>query len=273
MNRNKIRLYFILFCISLLALTACKAENNNSIKPYGVFLNANEIMDEMADYRILVIDAQNFSGEEIRILKNVGHIVYSYVNVGSLETFRPYYDEYKDLTLAPYEHWEDECWVDICDERWSEFVLRSLLPELDEKGVDGYFFDNFDVYYMYQTEEVYAALTNILTEAKATGKYVIVNGGDTYVQEYYRRNSRLDAVLDAVNQESVFSAIDWNSGVGTEQSEDDYEYFTEYLELVNSLGIDVYIIDYAKDKALINGADKYCEEHGYVIYHADSIGL
>ncbi|MBQ1855603.1 MAG: hypothetical protein II137_03280, partial [Anaerovibrio sp.] len=39
---------------------------------------------------------------------------------------------------------------------------------------------------------------------KATGKTVIVNGGDSYVSRYLDENDTLSAVIDGVNQETVY---------------------------------------------------------------------
>ena len=76
---------------------------------YGVFLGADpEDISDMESYRKIVIDAQYFSKEEISSLKESGHIVYSYINLGSVEEFRPYFKTYEKYSLGVYENWDDE---------------------------------------------------------------------------------------------------------------------------------------------------------------------
>lgn len=60
---------------------------------YGVFLSEIKNLSRLGDYETVVIDAQYFSKEEIDAFKSEGHKVYSYINIGSIEEFRPYYDE------------------------------------------------------------------------------------------------------------------------------------------------------------------------------------
>lgn len=78
-------------------------------KPYGVFLNLNKRnIQKLYRYKAVVIDAQFFSKKEIHKLKNHKIKVYSYINIGSLENFRPYYNEFKHLALGHYENWDEE---------------------------------------------------------------------------------------------------------------------------------------------------------------------
>ena len=117
---------------------------------YGVFLGVTEDLELLQDYKTVVIDAQFFTAKEISEFKASGHEVLTYINIGSLENWRDYYDE--DLTLDVYENWEEERWVDVSREEWQEFITDELIPELLDKDIDGFLVDNCDVYYHYPTE-------------------------------------------------------------------------------------------------------------------------
>ena len=97
-----------------------------------------------------------------------------------MEEFRPYYSSFTDLLLGVYENWED-----------------------------GLFVDNTDVYYNFPTEEIYQGVTDILLAFKSKGTYVSINGGDAYVTEYYSREGEISSIMDGENQETLFSAINW----------------------------------------------------------------
>lgn len=126
----------------------------------------------------MVIDAQHFTKEQIEAFKARGHKVYSYINIGSLENFRSYYKEYKNLKLGKYEHWDEEIWIDVADQRWQDFMQNDMIPNLTAKGIDGFFVDNCDVYYNYRKPGILDGLTSIMKALVATGKAVLINGGD-----------------------------------------------------------------------------------------------
>ena len=241
---------------------------------YGVFLGAEpEDIPDMESYKKIVVDAQSFSDIQISRLKESGHIVYSYINIGSVEEYRSYFDTYSKYTLGVYENWEDERWVDVSQKEWQDFSVKKLAKEILDKGVDGLFVDNCDVYYNFNNDRIYDGVTEILKGLKGYGTYVIINGGDTYVQEYAGRNGDLSAVMDAENQESVFSAINWDDNSFTENTASDRKYFQDYCKLVSDLGMDVYLLEYTKNSSTIEAVKEYCAENGYTYYASSSLEL
>ena len=111
---------------------------------YGVFLNADaSSLERFKMYETIVIDAQYFTKRDIELLHQNGTVVYTYLNIGSIENFREYYTTYAELAIGEYEHWEEEEWVDVANPDWQKFIGQ-LSQELYEKGVDGFFIDNCD---------------------------------------------------------------------------------------------------------------------------------
>jgi hypothetical protein len=220
-----------------------------------------------------VIDAHYFTKEEIDQFRSDGHKVYSYINVGSLEDFRDYYQEYKTLTLDPYENWDEEYWVDVSDSRWQDFIVGNLMPSLLQKDIDGFFVDNCDVYYQYPTEEMMDGLSTIMHALIDTGKPVLINGGDTFVDAYCAGSGQWDEIMTGINQECVFSKILWNEDSFGEASEEDREYFTDYIQRYAAKGADIYLLEYTKSEALTEKIEKYCQENGFEYYISDSIEL
>lgn len=250
------------------------AKNADIKYEYGVFLGAEpEDIPDMESFRKIVVDAQSFTEEEISRLKESGHIVYSYINIGSVEEYRSYFDKFNKYTLGVYENWEDERWVDVSREEWQDFILDKLAKDILAKGVDGLFVDNCDVYYNFKEDRIYDGVTKILKGFKNSGTYVIINGGDTYVREYASRNNSIGEIMDAVNQESVFSAINWKEHSFTENKSSEREYFQNYCKLVSGYGKDVYLLEYTKNDKLIGEINKYCTENGYTYYASGTLDL
>ena len=267
------------FCaIILIVLTCCTglagAEEAPTFKyPYGVFLSICENIEQFADYEIVVIDAQYYPKEELDAFRSKGHKVFSYINIGSLEDFRDYYDEYKDLSLGAYEHWEEEVWVDVSQKRWQDFMLNDIAAGLLEKDIDGFFVDNCDVYYVHPKEEILEGLTVIMKGLKATGKKVIINSGDTFLDAYCEQGGKWDDVISGINQESVFSTILWDEGTFGTAEPEDHEYFVSYIDRYGSQGAEIYLLEYTVDEELVKEIKAFCEERGYTYYVADSIEL
>lgn len=279
LRRKKIKQTKVLALIFVIVLISgyflIKDSNTSTFEKndYGVFLNADaSSLEQLKKYDLIVIDAQYFNKSDIELLHQNGTKVYTYLNIGSIENFREYYTTYEKLTIGRYEHWDEEKWVDVADPDWQKF-MEQLSQELFEKGVDGFFIDNCDVYYYAPRESIFEGLTAILQNIMTFDKAVIINGGDTYVTEYRERYGAIDHIMTGVNQESVWSAIDFDKGTFYEQTKETRDYYCNYLEACQADGMDVYLLEYTTDKKLIQKIKKYCNEHDFHFYISNSLEL
>ena len=62
--------------------------------------------------------------------------------------------------------------MDVANPDWQKFIGQ-LSQELYEKGVDGFFIDNCDVYYYDPHESIFEGITAILQNMMTFGKTVI----------------------------------------------------------------------------------------------------
>lgn len=267
------KLCVVIMIMALCILCGCAASESRS--EYGIFIGVDpdDLPEDMKDYDIIVIDAQDFTRGQIQKFKNNGQKVYSYINAGSIEKTRSYYGKYADLTLDSYENWDEEYWVDVSSEKWQDFISYDLSQKLLDKDIDGFFVDNIDIYYQYPRPEIYNGLCNILNNLMDYDKPVIVNGGDVFVSEYISRNGNIKDILTGINQETVFSKINFDQEKFEKNDEDTIEYFKKYVEECKSNGLDVYITEYTTDKKLIRQIKDYCKENGFHYYISDSIQL
>ena len=225
---------------------------------YGVFLSVTGDLRALEQYDTVVIDAQYFTKEAIDAFRGEGHTVYSYLNIGSLETFRPYHNRFNDLILGPYENWNEEYWIDASDGRWQDFIIRELVPALLQKDVDGFFVDNCDVYDHYPTESMLDGLTAMLQALVGTGKAVLHNGGDVSLDAYCAGGGQWDEVITGINQETVFSKILWDGDRFGRATQEDRAYFTDYIERYAALGADIYLLEYTHSNPLKADIYEYC---------------
>lgn len=272
---NKIlKLFPLGMIIPLLSGCLFKIENHVNEHAYAVYLGASEEdIDKFGKYDEIVIDAQYFSKESIDKIKESGSKVISYLNIGSIENFRSYYNDYVDLTIGEYEHWEEERWVDVSSKRWQDFILNDLADQLIAKGVFGFFVDNVDVYYNFHTPEIYEGVETLLTRLRQKQVYTIINGGDTFVYEYFEKNRTINDILGAVNQETVFSKINWDDGTFGKNDKEEREYFQEYVVNIQRWNARVYLLEYTTDEKLIEEIKNYCAYNVFDFYISPNLEL
>ena len=230
-----------------------------------------EITEKLSDIDLLVIDAEYFSQNDIARLRENGiHEIYSYINIGSIESFRSYDTDFEKYTLGDYENWPEEKWIDVSAPEW-QACTASRVDALVQKGVDGFFVDNTDVYYNYPQESIYDGILTILDYMNHTGRKIMINGGDCFVKKYL--TTEKNVLIDGVNQENVFTAYDFSKDIYTKNDQSTREYYTEYLDLAMSHGCTAYALEYATVPAIRRQAAAYAGKHGYICCISDNIGL
>lgn len=240
---------------------------------FGVFLNYSGNLKKLSDYETIVIDAQYIKKKDITAFKAKGHKVYSYINVGSLENFRTYYKKYKKLMLGKYEHWDEECWIDVSSKTWQDFILKDLSVKLMKKSIDGFFVDNCDVYYVYPKKKIFKGLSVILEGLKAKGKAVIINSGNDFLDKYCSEGGNWRKIITGINQECVFSSINWDDNTFGEAKKEDQKFFRNYIEKYGKKGVKIYLIEYTKDQKLIKKIKNYCKKKKFNYYIAGRLEL
>jgi len=110
-------------------------------------------------FRILNIDADpegaNFTKAQLAQLRDGGkNRVISYMNVGSCENYRSYWDVPPEghascvssgALTTEYDGYPDEKWADLSNVKYRDLIVNYVAPRLIEQGVDGFFLDNLEV--------------------------------------------------------------------------------------------------------------------------------
>lgn len=273
MMRKALVIVLSVFVLAFVAAACVKAPVPKQTA-YAVLLGFNpEDSNIVTNYKTVVIDAQYFTKDEIAAVQAKGTDVYTYLNIGSIETFREGYDDLKRFSLAPYDNWPDEFWMDVSRTEWQSFIANEAAA-LAQKGVDGFFLDNADVYYLYPTQDVYNGLIAILQSLGQYDKPILMNGGDVFVtQAVLDARSPLEAIT-GVNQECVFTSINFELGAFGRQDSENFQYYENYLVRCQSAGLDVYLTEYAAPNSGIETEIKqYCDKNGFQYYLSHSINL
>lgn len=258
---------------------------DTSAESYGVFLGVDEdsfSIDLFEGHDMVVVDAQELRKEQLAQLHARGHIVYSYLNVGSIEDFREYYEDFEDICLDRYKNWPEENWIDVTKEEWQRFVTMDLPARIMEKDplVDGLFLDNLDVYfhmassrkYRADSEKAYQALVGILQDYRSMEIPVLINGAEDFVLRLLDED--MEQLIEGVNQETVFTAIaDYKRDRFEAQDEEETEHYAEYLEQCAKAGLQVFLLEYTDDLSVEAQIAGFCREHDYRYYISRHVNL
>ena len=249
---------------------------------YGVFIGmrgGEALRDErVLRTRVLVVDPAHFEEREIAFLKVSGHTVYGYLNVGSLEAFRPYYGRFKRFVLGRYENWDGEWWVDVSAAPWRDFVVSELAAEYVRKGIDGFFVDNCDVYHYRRSRRIFDGLSEVLRRLSGYGLEVLINGGDEYATAALEEYGSIAGLFSGVNQETVFTRINFDklnfeTGAFGRSREEDRQYFLSYLEKMEGAGAKVRLLEYTRDADLAREIERFCGARGWECFISGSVEL
>ncbi|MBO4855523.1 Ig-like domain-containing protein [Candidatus Saccharibacteria bacterium] len=244
------------------------------ISSYGVFLGvdhddgwSSSRLKQLFNYKLVVIDFQEFKKADIDKLHAKGIKVYTYLNIGSIENWRSYWKTYKKYALGDYEGWPGEKWIDVSKTAWQNYITGTLAPKLKNMGADGFFIDNADVYYHYKRDGIYKGLQTILKKVHSYGKPVLINGGDVFVKKAMGDNSYLN-LFDGVNQEEVFTTNSYKT-----QSSSETKYLKSYLATVKAKNLKVYLLEYKANSSNLKKIKEYCSANGFAYHNAKSKDL
>jgi endo-alpha-1,4-polygalactosaminidase (GH114 family) len=229
-------------------------------------------VSRVKNYKSIVIDAQHYTAAEIKKLKSGGRKVYSYLSIGSIATYRPYYNRFKKYALGGYTNWKSERWIDTSKKAWQDFVVNELVAGFKKKGVDGLWVDNTDVFYEFHRAPIFNGLVYILRRCKNKGFPIIINGGDVFVSHCIKSGKK--GCFDGVMQEEVLTRIyNYNKNEFRIQLSSDRKYYEAYLKRVKNAGYSIALLEYAKGASMRQTIARYCKNHGYSYYIATNVAL
>lgn len=257
------------FVISFLALSEFNAipAEAASAKEWAIIIGTNigGNTSRVKNNKSIVVDVQYYYPNQIKALKSGGRKVYSYMSIGSLETYRPYYKKFKGHTMGRYKNWGDELWMDVSYKPYQDFIVNELVASVRRKGCDGLWLDNFDVYYEYHQEKIYKGLLEILTRIKKKNIPVYINGGDVFVTRLL--NSGKKKLIKGVFQEEVFTQIKgYDSNRFGSQTKSDRTYYQNYLKKVKKAGLTAGMLEYTTDPKMRKTIINYAKKNGYAYY-------
>ena len=247
---------------------------------YGAFLGRSDNdVTNFSKYNFVSCELDEFSDTNIARLKSKNTHLLAYLNVGALENYRDYYEDYESFTFKDYDNWPDERWIDVSNTSWQNFVVNTLAQGFKDRQAFGVYLDNVDVYTIAKKEgKDYNAfalgLKNIIKGISDLGLFVMINGGAEFLDDMNDQEDQIFNSIWAYHQEEVFSLItDYeHDGFGT-QNQEDTEYYQEIAAMMKEKGKQVFFLEYTTDNSLIGTIIIYCDLHKYHHYISNNVDL
>lgn len=265
--------------------TENKDQEVDTKEDFGAYLGLTDFNDnykKLLNYKEVAIEIGEYSSEHLSLIKKNNTDIYAYLSVGSLESYKDYYNDFKDLTFMDYDNWPDERWIDVSSTFWADKLI-DLATEFKGLGATGLFLDNYDVYYIVCSEYkcsnafkdgIYNGLKEITKRLKALDLKLIINSGTDFLERLDDENDDTIRSFYAYNQESVFSTIlDYENDVFGTQSYSSREYYQNIIAITSKYGIKTYLLEYTTDETLIQEIKAYCEVNGYTYYISSHVNL
>lgn len=260
----------VLMLTSVNPVPAMAADTKNSVPEYRVALTT-KIWPSGDDEGILVIEPEDYTTQEVAVLKDSGYKVLGYLSVGSVSDERGYYHSLEPYTLGDLEDWPHEKYLDVSREGTREWLIERGEELIEDMGFDGLWLDNVDVYEEYPSDEMYDGITNDIEALDPKG-YIMVNGGVRYMMRAIENG---DTSVDGITQEEVFSLVTDYDGKGEfgRQETDQRAEYLEYISAALDAGMDAFLLEYTKDADVKNDIYSYCDEVGAGYYISDDVDL
>jgi len=231
---------------------------------YKVMLTTKAIENDARSNKILVIEPEDYTLEEIKKLKKHGAMLLGYISVGSVSDERPYYKKLKPFRLSRLEDWHHEWYLDLRKEEARKWCVNRA-KEIKAMGFDGWWCDNVDVYEYHKSSKMYDAITSVLKSIKALGGYVMINGGSEYISKLMDsdKNHKSITFIDGVTQEEVISLIKDYDGKGKfgKQTSEMNKWYESYMIRILRHGVCAFLLEYTTDASVKKKIIDFCQKN------------
>lgn len=217
---------------------------------------------------IRVLEPDDYSVVTIKEIKKKGYTVLGYISIGTLEKERPWFKKYSKYKLKKLEDWPNEYYMDITRTAWRQFLIKRA-KDIKEKGFDGWWCDNLDVYEYNKSSKMFAACKAVLKQIKNIGGYVMVNGGSEWLDNALDKKLKISKYIDGYTQEEVFSRIISYKGKGifSTQITSDSKFYQSLLKRVLKAKVQTFLLEYTRVERVKKKIKEFCTKNKMTGYY------
>jgi len=239
MHRIKISLV-ILFSFLSYSTYAKQSEHKDLFFCYGKIAP-----ESIKGYNYVVLEAEQFSKDDITVLKKNNLNVIAYISLGEVNRYASFYDKVKKYTLGENKIWDSRI-LDLSNKETNQ-ILFEQVALLVEKGFNGLFLDNVDNFSSYGPSFAQRNyLVSFIKKMKEEHKELVLiqNSGVELLSETH-------TYVNSILIESLVTDYNFNRATYRTRKKSDYKERKKNLERVcTKYNKELFIIEYSNSKRL-----------------------
>jgi endo-alpha-1,4-polygalactosaminidase (GH114 family) len=131
------------------------------------------------DFGLIVVDGESARARDVATIRRAGGgLVLAYLDVGTIEDYRGWYDAAKPFRLEYWGDW-DEWYANVNASGFRSLLLKRVAPGILAKGFDGLFLDNTDMTETHSAQKpgMRALVAGLSRLVRAHGKLLMAQNG------------------------------------------------------------------------------------------------
>jgi len=239
MHHIKILLVFLLSLLSY-SIHAKQSENKDLFFCYGKIAP-----ESIKGYNYVVLEAQQFSKDDITVFKKNNLNVIAYISLGEVNKYASFYDKIEKYTLGENKIWNSRV-LDLSNKETNQ-ILFEQVSLLVKQGFNGLFLDNVDNFSSYGPSFAQRNyLVRFIKKMKEEYKELILiqNSGVELLSETH-------TYVNSILIESLATDYNFNKATYRTRKKSDYKERKKNIEKIcTKYNKELFIIEYSNSKRL-----------------------
>lgn len=211
----------------------------SEIRSFAPVYFKDDSLRDLNKFDMVILDPDNYSRNQVYLLKKLGTIPFAYLNVGEIEEYRDYMDTLDpSIALSPDALWNHRYFANICDTLWIKLV-ETRVREILMDGFCGVYADFGGLLKEYPN--LRSCAVNLVRKMKSSAgnAYLIVNAEPTIIDQ-------LGHMVDGICVEGLIGKYDFESdSYKTNDIKSTDSLVTFYTTLAGKFKITIFDIEYA----------------------------
>ena len=228
---------------------------------------------QLQPFDLVILEGDLYSREEIVSLRLQHKIVLAYLNIGEVETYRPYADQIPPKWLiGPNPDWPDHYFINPTEKGWRKLLKHEVIPPLLDKGVQGFLLDSVDLASSGRYPKFKRAMVQLIRwlHQCCPETYLILNNGQFL----------LDKVANQVHGlliEEVFTVVDEDGQYHSRSVNEQFALLNRIRAIKERWNIPIFVVDYFPTNDSLNCKEiqQISRRYGFIYYlttqHAERI--
>lgn len=225
--------------------------------------------EESDGYKLLILETDHYTEDEIREFRKQGAIVLGYVSLGEVDTNRSYFTELqKQGFLGINPNWNSH-YLNLEDAETRRILIDSAAAGVMGKGADGLFLDTIDAVAPYtERKHLKDEMLNLISSLRSEfpDSWIMQNAGLFMVD-------KTSALIDGLLIEGIATDYNFAAGEYLLRPDEEYNERLNYLRIqIGATGLPVYMVEFAESENMKTGISARLDSLNYP-YFISNIGL